>query len=403
MFINFLEDKLTLGDLLAYHNEHRVLFFRLLVILLGYLSNLNMKWLMYASAFCQLTILLTLFKYYSNKFGYSHKSLYVFVPIPFLIFTLQQHTNTLWGFQLGYHFCLCLSILSLYFLSKVNPENSLVTFFICLLITSVASFTHLHGLFIWVIGFMYFLYMHFHIPTSKNYWLKRLLLWSMLATIIFILYFWDFSTPVHHPSILFVFTNPIKALRFFIAMFGNLTTVTSVGKLWVASSGILVIFSIAYTLLKIYKNKISYHNIFPIFLIIYTLIFIIAVTASRSGFGIGAALFSRYTTFTLLSIIGTYLLLVHSIYHTHNNSKSLKIVFFFLLLFITKHIISAYPEGLRSGAITKNLRLEGQKILLNYKTANKTAVQYHLYINEILVKQYASKCAEHKLSVFAEN
>jgi len=96
---------LSAVDLLSLHAEHRPFFPRLLMLGLAGLTHYNavvemlVGWLFLAATVAVLWV------EHRATFGSSPAALARFLPIPWLLCTLRQNENLLWGWQLGLYLC----------------------------------------------------------------------------------------------------------------------------------------------------------------------------------------------------------------------------------------------------------------------------------------------------------
>src|SRR5215208_1204270 len=105
-------EKLSLGtlgvsDLFAPHNQHRMLFPWIAMLGLGTITKYNNVAEMYFTLACFLGTLTALFLVFRSSIKPRLPFLLpvFFVPIAFLVFSLSQHENMLWGFQLAFGWC----------------------------------------------------------------------------------------------------------------------------------------------------------------------------------------------------------------------------------------------------------------------------------------------------------
>ena len=142
-------NQLAFGDLFELHNNHRILFPRLIFIGLAFLSDWNIKLEMFFGLGLAVCTFIALYFLASLTSSPKSRSLFHLANLltGCLIFSLNQ--EWLWGFQLPIfliNFCLILAclILSLNFLSS---KKKLILAAICCLI---ASFSSAQGLITWL-------------------------------------------------------------------------------------------------------------------------------------------------------------------------------------------------------------------------------------------------------------
>jgi len=110
---------LTIADLFNQHNEHRIFFPRLIFLFFGYLTHFNTKAFLYFSASLLVLTLIGIFISYTRFFGVNKESIWKFLPVCYLLFSLVQFENTLWGFQMAWYMVTFFSVLSFIFLENV--------------------------------------------------------------------------------------------------------------------------------------------------------------------------------------------------------------------------------------------------------------------------------------------
>jgi hypothetical protein len=151
--VKTLEGSLTLRDLTAQHNEHRLLFANLATVFLTLTTDWNVKAGMYLNvvlAAINLVLIASLFYHDEPK-----SVLYVMVPVAWLIFSFRQNFNWLMALQSTWYFSVVCALLVLW-LIVWRPINwwpvilgaiftalnifSMTTGFVMLVVTPLALF-----------------------------------------------------------------------------------------------------------------------------------------------------------------------------------------------------------------------------------------------------------------------
>ena len=109
---------LSFNDLIAQHNEHRPLLPRLAMLGMGSLTHYNTIAEMYLSWALMCLVCLILFKLFTSSFGFSKISMARFIPVPWLVFSLKQYENMLWGFELVHFMVILFFLLAVYLLAQ---------------------------------------------------------------------------------------------------------------------------------------------------------------------------------------------------------------------------------------------------------------------------------------------
>ena len=102
LFDHYYKGTLTFNDFFTPHNEHRLLFPKLLMLLLGLLSDYNVLWEMAAGMVMALCTLALLWLHLGTRFEMLRLGAGRFVlccGLALGILTLRQHENWFWGFQ----------------------------------------------------------------------------------------------------------------------------------------------------------------------------------------------------------------------------------------------------------------------------------------------------------------
>jgi hypothetical protein len=306
MFDKMYSGHLTFADLFAQHNEHRLFFPQIFMLLIGTITHYNNLAEMYFSWFLMCLISYVIFIVYTRKFGYSERSLIRFVPVVWLVFTLRQFQNLLWGYQIQFYLVVLFLLMALYLLATSKSLGWRFSFSI--LSGVVCTFSLANGLLVWPIGLIQ-IFISSRIPSTAPKWsyLKIGAVWSIIGMGSYLAYLIGYVQPSGHPSLLYFMQHPITSSAFLLASIGNpfssdLFTAIGIGLL-------LLLLYIWITGLLI-KNKLGEGTSTPFFvsLVLFGLLSIALLTLGRSGFGAEQALSSHYATITVLGTVGFYLL-----------------------------------------------------------------------------------------------
>ncbi len=153
----------TLGfrDLFAMHNEHLYFFPRLMFVLLGAASHLDLTVQTMATDVELLLALAVVYLAAARQFRFAPlRAEWWFLPIPFLIFTPAQARNLTCSFQSGFVLSMPFSLVAFYGLKRFteasgsgDPRWARVSWFVLALVAAtVSSFSTAMGLGTWVAG-----------------------------------------------------------------------------------------------------------------------------------------------------------------------------------------------------------------------------------------------------------
>lgn len=291
------------SSLWAQHNENRILFPNLIVILLARTTHFNVKIEEYLSA-AMLIAAMTFLILALRRRAPSIPLLY-YCPLAFLGFSFVQWSNTTWGFQIAWYLILLALMVAIYALDR--PRLTWWLFGLAVVAAVVGSFSSSQGLLIWPAG----LVLLYHRRRPYPYAVA----WIGMALVTAALYFHNYqSSPIDtSPHIFLEF--PLPALKMYLFALGDVVGIqvhfgqgTNLGVLLLGG----VTFALAITLLILYGPHRDVRGGSPIglSLICVGLLFDALITEGRFIFGYVGASGSRYTTMDLLVPMGIYLTLI---------------------------------------------------------------------------------------------
>ncbi len=303
--VNFF-DKIHSGttnfnDFFSQHNEHRILFPRIIFAVLAFSSKWNIKLEIYFIFLLALLNFLILYKIAASNWNQSNKVLFHLfnVTISIAHFSLNQYENWLWGFQIAWlliNTCLILAVFILTVPKNLLPNIRLLLASICCFI---ASFSSAHGLLSWL-AILPSVYILEGRNKQKQF---RILLWMVIFTFCVAIYYIGYEKPSNHPAIFFVLENPLIAFEYFFTLIGFSllkTTFPPVG------TGIIIIsIFLFFNILFFVDQKSEFANKVAPWLSFgwFTVLFASITTVGRAGFGVEQATASRYITVSILLVI----------------------------------------------------------------------------------------------------
>jgi hypothetical protein len=379
---------LNLNDLFTQHNEHRIFFPRIIMLILAYLTHYNNIAEMFFSWVLSLVTMLLIFRMYLVDSGNSTHTMVKFIPIAWLLFSFNQWENILWGWQIQIYLCVLGFVASIYMLEKTTKIDK--NFFLAVISASVASFSFINGLIVWPLGLV-------HLFLTGKVREKISLLWVLTGVLVSGIYLYNWTKPSNHPSLFYIIKNPIISLKYFFVTVGS---PLSFGGMWAFETGILIFTLILFTFVIIVKKHIIVENAKWVSFILFSLFSSLSLTIGRAGFGVEQGLSSRYVTITSLSIIGTYLI-CSNFYSRFVNGKYKKstILYGIMLLFLFAGIIVGYIEGIAVG----EKELAGKELaksnLINYNLKSDEDLKV-LYPNPEIVRDRAKILEKYSLNVF---
>ncbi|MCL1468539.1 hypothetical protein [Argonema galeatum] len=288
------------GDFFAQNFEHRMLFPRIIFTILAFFSNWNIK----LEQLCSICLaIISFYAMYKIADIQVNKNIFLFhisnIAISMLFFSLVQFNNWIWGFQLAWYLINSCVILAVYILTIPNKLPNKFRLLIAALCCFIASLSSFHGLLSWVAIIPSLAFFESNAKARKI----NFLLWVILFIVCCIIYSIGYQTPAQSADILFFLKKPLIWASFILMIVGT----SSVGL--VINPGIVGLFIIInFVFLNGYWLK-NYHSEFArnalpwLSLGWFSALVALVISLGRSGYGVGNALQSRYTTGTILIVI----------------------------------------------------------------------------------------------------
>lgn len=353
LFDAFKNGTLSVAELFRQHNEHRMFFPNIVTLIIGLLTDVNSKAFMLTSM-CFLTVEYACILFYLKQCILDIRRKFVLgILVGFLVFHSSQYENILWGFQIAWFMISANAVIAFFCFSKIVQTRKIKNndFIILLICTIVASFSSLHGLFVWlVLDFVLFL-----LVIQKKQYMKipHLAVFFLVQTICFVLYFYSYNKVSKHPA--YLQNGIMQAFYYYVTALGQ---IFSHKTKFAALTGVLISIISCLYIVKAFINKnFLERSIFPLGLIIFGNIFIASTAIGRSGFGVGQALSSRYITNVVLIIVG---ILLCSSYICSDKRQKVLTVFITVctvVLVIRNPFLLGFYENNKIGKITDSFVL----------------------------------------------
>lgn len=389
-FVPYIEQmfqhNLSISDLFSQHNEHRLFFPRIIMLVLAYISNYNNLYEMYFSWILALLTLAAIFLMYKSSFGSSAKALTAFVPISFLIFNLGQYENILWGFQIQVYLGVMGFVLCIYLL---NISKKLDKYFALAACSSIlATFSFANGLAAWPAGLFFILI------SGKGK--RSASAWCLIGLSAAALYFLNWTKPTGNAKIQLIMENPFKNLLFLVSSIGSPLGLTVIDSVFF---GIILIIILIVELFLLKKYGLINANAKWLALIAYSFISSLAMTLFRGGLGVSQSLASRYITITTLAVIGIYILTL-VISNMEPEKKINRLLKGAVLLILIIGLIIGNINGLMAGLSLGVSKMDQAQYLTTYKSQSDGNLS-KLYPNPEVVRERAPILEKYRLNVFS--
>ena len=229
------------SSLWAQHNENRILFPNLIVLLLAHLAHYNVRLEEYLSALFLIAAVVFVIAAHRRR-APSNPWLY-YCPVALLALSIVQYENTLWGFQMAWYLVMLSLAVALFLLDR--PTLTWIAFLGASAATVVGSFSSIQGLLIWPAG----LVLLYHRRRPRHY----VVTWLALAVASAVIYFYNFNvdTTSHRQ---YVWHHPLAAARFYIYALGDIVgvrgsiTAPRTGNLAILLLGVVILLLALFTL-----------------------------------------------------------------------------------------------------------------------------------------------------------
>jgi hypothetical protein len=384
LFEQWSSDTLSLSDLWVQHYEHRVLFPRIAMLLLGIATsfdNVAIMYLIQASFLATLIALLLAFR--ESTESKPSPRLLLFVPIAFLIFNPSQNWNMLQAWAVTFVFVQTFGVLAFYLLYTSGVKRRTAPAFLAAVASAtVASFSSAQGLLVWPAGFLQLLIAPVDKPT------KRYLVgvWGLVGLAEWVVYFLGWEAPARHSEGSYFLSNTNLGLNYFLAGLGGSLFRQPTIALVV---GLALACLAAVSLLLVHRaGKLGECSLW-VALLSFSLFFLASITVGRSGLGVENALHSKFVSFSVLAVIGIYSMLVKLALEGRSRIGAVSLAALFVLIAVSLPL--SYIQGIHAAARIEMQRDELAFILATYQTQP----------NEILGKVH-TVAARNKASVLEE-
>jgi hypothetical protein len=364
----FSNGTLTLAELWAPHNESRMLFPKLILAIVDSHTRANQVTDMYLSAIVMTAALALLLAVAvrSTRLGLAGM-----VPIPFLFFSLAQVENILWAFQFAWMLVLLCLVVSLCGLESSRARY--LPFAVAVLAAVVASFSSLQGLLLWPAGLIF--------AIGRGVPRARLAFWCTAGVITGGIYAWHFGNVSPATSPTYALFHPSQAAHYFLRLMGGM--VPAHQQLF----AILMLAASCLLALVLYHRRTNWERLrLPLALWLSGVLFDLMVTVGRLQLGVPGS--SRYTTYSMLVLIGLYLAALVLIDPHPGRPNALAVgraglwpslLGFGVVALVVVQIATSLPAGIQAGEGSHTVELHDAQLLLEYRTTPNAELASHLF------------------------
>ena len=297
---------LSLSTLWTQHNENRIFFPNLIVVLLARTTQFNVLVEEYLGGL--MLVLATGLLILAHRRRSPSTPWIYYCPIAIIMFSFVQYQNALWGFQMAWYLVIAALALALFLLDR--PVVNWLVLAGAIAAAVVGSFSSLQGLLIWPAGLV-LLYCRKRQTTLVVAWIL-----SAAASGALYLYHFKSGPTVSEHSYSYALTHPLTTIEFFFTAIGNVVGVQVPYTPSTHNDGLLVlgvvIVGLGICVVIAYGLHRDESSAGPLgaSVVCYGLLFAATFTEGRVLPGWGASAGLRYATFDLLILVGCYMALL---------------------------------------------------------------------------------------------
>jgi len=327
------------------HNEHRVIPMKLAMALLAPLTRWSTKAEMYLSVLLAGLVVLGLWRLYRRAGG---ESLLLFAPVSWLVCSLSQYQNMLYGMMMCHYFTLAGVVWAFVLLARRTVPGLIAAIFCGL----VASFSIANGLLVWPVGLALLLAWGGHRGLTAA--------WTVSSVAATAGYFYRFQMPGGAPPLSHDLRGLYRVVSFGTAALGAPIGAGSVD--WSRAAGLAVTavaLAIAWRWLREGRERLRQEAL-PGALILFALLSCGMIAVGRAAYAI-PPLESRYIAYSSLALMGIYLII--TLWSRRKEAAAGRIWMAGATSLLIPGLIAANLSGLRDARQWHNLRLQ-EKFLL---------------------------------------
>jgi hypothetical protein len=299
LFEKIATGNVTFNDFWALHSNHRIVFPKIIIAVLAFVSQWNINYPLCFSIGLAVLTLIAIYQLSSRQVQNAGDNLWHLANILtcILLFSLVQHENWLWGFQLAWFLVNLCFVAAVYGLSSNHKLLPNIRISIAALFCFIASFSLAQGLLSWLAVIPAVVVLEGN-TTQKR---KRLIIWMLLFVATCAVYSIDYH-PSRKTSIISLLHKPLVVIDYFLSLLGSPIVRSPVISPLV---GLLIFASFLFVGFH-FGKKINQHlEAVPWLSIgLFSVLSALFITVGRAEFGaIQAIESSRYTTNSILLLI----------------------------------------------------------------------------------------------------
>ncbi len=300
---------LSLSLLWAQHSDNRIFFQNLVTLLVAHLAHFNVLVQVYFDVV--LLVGATALFVAAHRRRSPSTAWIWYCPVAIVMFSLAQYGDTLYGFQVGWYLVLIMVGVVIFLVDR--PALTWIVLVGGIAAGVVASYSSLQGLFVWPVGLALLLQR----ARPKPF----VFAWITAGALTTALYFYNWNSRQSGGNISFALHHPVEFLRFYVFALGdivgaNISNSPTTGQYAVFVFGLVVLAAGIWAIISSgLRVDVSSGRPIGVALVWTGLLFAGAIAGGRASDGLNGAGTSRYVTFDLLVVAGSYLVAVDRFAH----------------------------------------------------------------------------------------
>ena len=299
LFDKIATGNVTFNDFWALHSNHRIVFPKILIAVLAFVSRWNINYQLCLSIGLAVITFIATYKLSSMQVKNVGDDLWHLANILtcILLCSLVQHENWLWGFQLAWflvNLCFVAAVYCLILPKRLLPNiQILIAAGFCF----IASFSLAQGLLSWLAAIPAVVALEGNVAQKR----KRLIVWMLLFVATCAVYSIDYH-PSRKTSIISLLNKPLVVIDYFLSLLGSPIVRSPVIS---ALVGLAIFATFLFLAFHFGRKMNEQREAIPWLSIgLFAVLSALFITAGRAQFGaIQAIESSRYTTNSILLLV----------------------------------------------------------------------------------------------------
>lgn len=373
---------LSFPDIWAQHNEHRILFPKLIMLALAAATGWDIRYELYANFVLAGLIFIFLNLLFRKEAGGRCKPWFSVVAA-FLVFSPVQQENWTWGWQIQIFLGVLGAVVAVWSVSRYPAQWK--GLLVAMGAAIVASYSFSNGLLTWpVVGML--------LLAQRQWKMRHVGLWTAAFIISVFLYYHGYQKPELHPSLLYPLNHPYDYIRYVFVYLGSPLAFSK--REHAIAIGILLTCVLCIASIQVWRSgREGFKRLLPwLALALYSISSAAVTGIGRSGFGVDQAMASRYTTISTPFVVSVFVVAAYWIggypdSHKRLPAKLTAVVCFVSVLLLFSYA-SSFSRSVRVFARTFEGRQKAKVCLENAASVDEACLKI-LYPDVAIVRERA--------------